>query len=163
MGEMASLSGTLPEGCSERADSSSTQLASHPVGTTVRVTDLFKHIPVRRQTVLKSTAKTMARIKRIIQSYAIAQPTIRLSLKVLKATSEKANWVYAPGRNATLMDAALKVAGTEVSSACVVKQWPCGNDSVEESESGNDSSFQLTALLVDPGLGIYSPLDLELG
>jgi hypothetical protein len=105
----------------------------------------------------------MARIKRIIQSYAIAQPTIRLSLKVLKATSEKANWVYAPGRNATLMDAALKVAGTEVSSACVVKQWPCGNDSVEESESGNDSSFQLTALLVDPGLGIYSPLDLELG
>ncbi|OOF90532.1 hypothetical protein ASPCADRAFT_211943, partial [Aspergillus carbonarius ITEM 5010] len=28
----------------------STQRASHPVGTSVRITDLFKHIPVRRQT-----------------------------------------------------------------------------------------------------------------
>lgn len=97
----------------------------------------------------------MARIKRIIQSYAIAQPTIRLSLKVLKTASEKANWVYAPGRNAALMDAALKVAGTEVASACVTKQWP------EESGSGNDSSFQLTALLADPGLGIYSTMELR--
>ncbi|GIJ90616.1 hypothetical protein Asppvi_009577 [Aspergillus pseudoviridinutans] len=129
----------------------STQRASHPVGTTVRVTDLFKNIPVRRQTVLKSTAKTIARIKKIIQSYAIAQPAIRLSLKVLKAASEKANWVYAPGKNASLMDAALKVAGTEVASACVAKEWPCGNDSDEESGSGNDSSFQLLALLADPG------------
>ncbi|GFF93830.1 isoform 3 of PMS1 protein homolog 1 [Aspergillus udagawae] len=129
----------------------STQRASHPVGTTVRVTDLFKNIPVRRQTVLKSTAKTIARIKKIIQSYAIAQPTIRLSLKVMKAPSEKANWVYAPGKNASLMDAALKVVGTEVASACVTRQWPRGNDSDEESGSGTDSSFQLMALLADPG------------
>ncbi|GIK07313.1 hypothetical protein Aspvir_002975 [Aspergillus viridinutans] len=129
----------------------STQRASHPVGTTVRVTDLFKNIPVRRQTILKSTAKTIAKIKKIIQSYAIAQPTIRLSLKVLKAPSEKANWVYAPGKNASLMDAALKVVGTEVASACVTKEWPCGNDLDEESGSGNDSSFQLTAILANPG------------
>lgn len=99
----------------------------------------------------------MARIKKIIQSYAIAQPTIRLSLKVLKAASEKANWVYAPGRNAALVDAALKVAGTEVASACVIKQWPCGNESDVESGSGGDS-FQLTALLADPALGIYSTI-----
>ncbi|GFF38886.1 PMS1 protein homolog 1 [Aspergillus lentulus] len=129
----------------------STQRASHPVGTTVRVTDLFKNIPVRRQTVLKSTAKTIAKVKKIIQSYAIAQPTIRLSLKVLKAASEKANWVFAPGKDASLMDAALKVAGTEVASACATKQWACGNESDEESRSGNDSSFRLMALLADPG------------
>ncbi|KAG2001785.1 hypothetical protein GB937_009942 [Aspergillus fischeri] len=76
---------------------------------------------------------------------------IRLSLKVLKAAGEKANWVYAPGKNASLMDAALKVAGTEAASACVTKQWPCGSESDEESGSGNDSSFQLMALLADPG------------
>ncbi|RHZ46224.1 putative DNA mismatch repair protein [Aspergillus thermomutatus] len=128
----------------------STQRASHPVGTTVRVTDLFKQIPVRRQTVLKSTAKTIANIKKIIQSYAIAQPTIRLSLKVLKATSERANWVYAPGKHAALMDAARKVTGTEVTSACIIKQWPCGNESDEGSGSVNDSSFQLIALLANP-------------
>ncbi|PKX91092.1 putative DNA mismatch repair protein [Aspergillus novofumigatus IBT 16806] len=128
----------------------STQHASHPVGTTVRVTDLFKNIPVRRQTVLKSSAKTIAKIKKIIQSYAIAQPSIRLSLKVLKAASEKANWVYAPGKNASLVDAALKVAGTEVASACVTKQWPYGNESDEESGCGNGSSFELMALLANP-------------
>jgi hypothetical protein len=122
----------------------------------VRVTDLFKNIPVRRQTVLKSTAKTIAKIKKIIQSYAIAQPTIRLSLKVLKAANEKANWVYAPGKNASLMDAALKVAGTEVASACVTKQWPCANESDEESGVGNGGSFQLMAILANPGSGIYS-------
>ncbi|KAH1985700.1 hypothetical protein KXW88_009261 [Aspergillus fumigatus] len=129
----------------------STQRASHPVGTTVRVTDLFKSIPVRRQTVLKSTAKTVAKIKKIVQSYAIAQPTIRLSLKVLKAANEKANWVFAPGKNASLTDAALKVAGTEVVSACVTKPWPCANESGEESRVVNGSSFQLMALLADPG------------
>ncbi|KAH1546288.1 hypothetical protein KXX57_003817 [Aspergillus fumigatus] len=129
----------------------STQRASHPVGTMVRVTDLFKSIPVRRQTVLKSTAKTVAKIKKIVQSYAIAQPTIRLSLKVLKAANEKANWVFAPGKNASLTDAALKVAGTEVVSACVTKPWPCANESGEESRVVNGSSFQLMALLADPG------------
>ncbi|KAH3338364.1 hypothetical protein KXW81_009228 [Aspergillus fumigatus] len=129
----------------------STQRASHPVGTTVRVTDLFKSIPVRRQTVLKSTAKTVAKIKKIVQSYAIARPTIRLSLKVLKAANEKANWVFAPGKNASLTDAALKVAGTEVASACVTKPWPCANESGEESRVVNGSSFQLMALLADPG------------
>lgn len=122
----------------------------------VRVTDLFKSIPVRRQTVLKSTAKTVAKIKKIVQSYAIAQPTIRLSLKVLKAANEKANWVFAPGKNASLTDAALKVAGTEVVSACVTKPWPCANESGEESRVVNGSSFQLMALLADPGSGIYS-------
>lgn len=99
-----------------------TQRTSHPVGTTVRITDFLKHIPVRRQTALKGAARNLTRIKKLLQAYAIAQPSKRLSLKVLKAKNENGNWTYAPSADASISDAALKVAGTETSSSCAVKR-----------------------------------------
>ncbi|BCS02015.1 putative DNA mismatch repair protein [Aspergillus luchuensis] len=137
----------------------STQRASHPVGTSVRITDLFKHIPVRRQTTIKNAAKTLARIKKLVQAYAIAQPSKRLSLKVLRVKTETNNWMYGPGKDASLVDAALKVVGTEASSSCLVKAWPPENDS--------DRSFRILALLPKPdsdlakvnGLGQYISID----
>ncbi|KAJ6159616.1 hypothetical protein N7497_004153 [Penicillium chrysogenum] len=99
-----------------------TQRTSHPVGTTVRTTDFLKHIPVRRQTALKGATKSLSRIKRLVQAYAIAHPSKRFSLKVLKAKVENNNWTYAPNADASLSDAALKVAGREVSSSCAVKR-----------------------------------------
>ncbi|GKZ66002.1 ATP-binding mismatch repair protein [Aspergillus niger] len=137
----------------------STQRASHPVGTSVRITDLFKHIPVRRQTTLKNVAKTVVRIKKLVQAYAIAQPSKRLSLKVLKAKTETNNWIYAPGNNTSLVDAVLKVVGTEVASSCLVKVWPSENDS--------DRPFRILAFLPKPesdltkvnGLGQYISID----
>ncbi|KAF7520260.1 hypothetical protein PCG10_009314 [Penicillium crustosum] len=99
-----------------------TQRTSHPVGTTVRMTDFLKHLPVRRQTALKGAARNLTRIKKLLQAYAMAQPSKRLSLKVLKAKNENNNWAYAPSADASISDAALKVAGTEVSSSCVVKR-----------------------------------------
>ncbi|KAJ5781207.1 DNA mismatch repair protein C-terminal [Penicillium paradoxum] len=99
-----------------------TQRTSHPVGTTVRITDFLKHIPVRRQTALKGATRTLTRIKKLLQAYAIAQPSKRLSLKVLKAKNENSNWTYAPSSNPSLSDAALKVAGAETSSSCILKQ-----------------------------------------
>ncbi|GCB27714.1 PMS1 protein homolog 1 [Aspergillus awamori] len=137
----------------------STQRASHPVGTSVRIADLFKHIPVRRQTTLKNAAKTVVRIKKLVQAYAIAQPSKRLSLKVLKAKTETNNWMYAPGNNTSLVDAVLKVVGTEVASSCLVKVWPSENDS--------DRPFRILAFLPKPesdltkvnGLGQYISID----
>ncbi|PYH38119.1 putative DNA mismatch repair protein [Aspergillus neoniger CBS 115656] len=137
----------------------STQRASHPVGTSVRITDLFKHIPVRRQTTIKNAAKTLVRIKKLVQAYAIAQPSKRLSLRVLRAKTETNNWIYAPGNNTSLVDAVLKVVGTEVSSSCLVKAWPPENDS--------DRSFRIVALLPRPmsdltkvnGSGQYISID----
>ncbi|OJI79622.1 hypothetical protein ABZX51_008073 [Aspergillus tubingensis] len=137
----------------------STQRAPHPVGTSVRITDLFKHIPVRRQTTIKNVAKTLVRIKKLVQAYAIAQPSKRLSLRVLRAKTETNNWIYAPGNNTSLVDAVLKVVGTEVSSSCLVKAWPPDNDS--------DRSFRIVALLPRPesdltkvnGSGQYISID----
>ncbi|KAF9889431.1 hypothetical protein FE257_007333 [Aspergillus nanangensis] len=102
-------------------DVASSQRAPHPIGTTVRITDLFKHIPVRRQTALKGSMRTVARIKKLMQEYAIARPSARLSFKVLKAKNEANNWIYAPKHNATMMDAALKVVGTDATSIYALK------------------------------------------
>ncbi|EAU32031.1 predicted protein [Aspergillus terreus NIH2624] len=128
----------------------SVQRASHPVGTTVRVTDLFKHIPVRRQTTLKNTTKTLARVKRLIQEYAAAQPSKRLSLKVLKAKNENGNWMYAPKPNAGLLDAALKIAGTDVASTCVLKHWPIPEATSDFTCVEGNPDCRMTALVLDP-------------
>ncbi|KAI4134336.1 MAG: hypothetical protein LQ347_001610 [Umbilicaria vellea] len=92
----------------------SQERASHPVGTSIRVVEFLKNLPVRRQTALKSTAATLSKIKRTLKAYAIARPATRFSLKVLKAKNDKDNWVYAPKAGACASDAAIKVVGKEV-------------------------------------------------
>ena len=144
-----------------RADLLSTQRASHPVGTTIRISDFLKYIPVRRQTALRNTAKTLARIKKMVQSYSMPQPSKRLSFKVLKAKNESNNWVYAPVQNATLIDAALKTAGSSVTSCCMAKNWPLENEAVNNEKvlRKNLSGYKLIAILAKPDAGnIFPPI-----
>ncbi|KAI9668878.1 MAG: hypothetical protein M1831_000948 [Alyxoria varia] len=91
---------------------------SHPVGTTIRLTDLFKNLPVRRQTALKATNKCLAKIKRTLQAYAFARPNTRFSLRVLKAKNDKANWMYVPKSETVIGDAAMKIVGKDCASQC---------------------------------------------
>jgi DNA mismatch repair ATPase MutL len=106
---------------------------------------LFRHIPVRRQTSIKDAKKTITKIRKMVQAYAMARPTTRLSFKLLKARIETSNWIYAPGRDATLREAAMQVVGIELASMCVIKEW-------QEQMEGN-SSFYLVGLLPRPGIG----------
>ena len=80
--------------------------ASHPVGTTVKVTDLFKSLPVRKQTAVKAATKILSRIKSMLQAYALARPYVRFALKVLKAKNDKGNWTYVPAKGQPKEDAA---------------------------------------------------------
>lgn len=98
--------------------SSSTARASAPVGTSVKVTDLFKTFPVRRQAALKHSAKWLAKIRRLLQAYALARPSVRFSLRVQQAKSSKSNFVYAPKRESTVEDAILKVIGKDCALQC---------------------------------------------
>ncbi|KAF1832376.1 hypothetical protein BDW02DRAFT_554930, partial [Decorospora gaudefroyi] len=91
---------------------------SHPVGTTVKVTNFFEHIPVRKQTAIKTSAKCLAKIRRLMQAYALARPTIRFRLRVLKTKNNKADFVYAPKSDATLEDAVLKVISKDCALQC---------------------------------------------
>lgn len=87
----------------------------------------------------------------------MSQSSKRFSLKVLKAKNESNNWMYAPGQNASLMDATLKVAGTDVASCCAVKSWSSedGTENAEQQHTG----YELVAVLPKPdGGNEISPL-----
>lgn len=128
----------------------SREKTSHPVGTTVCVIGFLKHVPVRKQAASKTASKTISRIKRLLQAYAIAQPATRLSLKVLRAKNDSANWIYAPTQNATIADAALKIWGPEIKTQCAVFDWPEAETTKEEG-----TSFKLIASLPRSDSGRY--------
>ena len=110
----------------------------------------LKHVPVRKQAASKTASKTISRIKRLLQAYAIAQPATRLSVKVLRAKNDSANWIYAPTQNATIADAALKIWGPEIKTQCAVFDWPEAETTKEEG-----TSFKLIASLPRSDSGRY--------
>ena len=144
--------------------SSSEEKTAHPTGTTVRVVDFLKSIPVRRQTILKGSTKLLFKTKRLIQAYALARPTIRFSLKVLKAKNDKGNWIYAP-KNGAIPEAVLTNATMQVVGKKVVEQskWTAWSPSSFENRTGNaeteadkNNVYKIQALLPTPVYGQYA-------
>ncbi|KAL2818082.1 hypothetical protein BJX63DRAFT_384536 [Aspergillus granulosus] len=154
-GELAIMTRTEPElvgAClkyGRDGELLSTERVSHPVGTTVRISGLFKHIPVRRRTSIKDAKKTMMKIRKMVQAYAMARPTTKLSFRVIKAKTTSGDWMYAPGGGATFMEAAMQVVGTEVTSMCILVEWP--RTTQGEIEAQGSSCCHLAALLPKPG------------
>ncbi|KAB2106802.1 hypothetical protein AG0111_0g5060 [Alternaria gaisen] len=91
---------------------------SHPIGTTVKVTKFLDFIPVRKQTASKNSANLLAKIRRLMQAYALARPTTRFRLRVLKAKNNNGDFVYAPKADANVKDATLKVIGKNCALQC---------------------------------------------
>ncbi|KAL8916815.1 MAG: hypothetical protein Q9172_006097 [Xanthocarpia lactea] len=129
---------------------------SHALGTTVRIIDFLKSLPVRRQTAIKESTKQLAKIKRLLQAYALARPSVRLSLRVLKAKSDRANWIYAPKSNTSVLDAAVNVVGKKVSGQCRWVVWNSNTlrSSAEPTHADNTdtpktslSTYQVEALI----------------
>jgi DNA mismatch repair protein, C-terminal domain len=133
--------------CKIDVDRGSTEKVSHAVGTTVCLTGFLKNIPVRRQTVVKSSSKTITKLKKTLQAYAIARPATRLSFKVLNSKNEKDNWTYAPSSTASITDASRKVAGVEIAGQCVRKSWP------EDLDEESDASIKLHAYFLKADAG----------
>ncbi|KAF2096682.1 hypothetical protein NA57DRAFT_42483, partial [Rhizodiscina lignyota] len=96
---------------------------SQAAGTTVRATQFLDTLPVRKQTALKNTSKELAEVRRLLQAYALARPTVRISFRVTKAKSEKGNFTYAPKTNASVEDAVFKVVGKDCASQCGWSVW----------------------------------------
>jgi len=131
------------------------------------VVDFLKHLPVRRQTALKTAPKNLAKIKQTLQAYAIARPSTRLSLKVLKAKNDKGNWVYAPKAGASVPDAAMKVVDKTISGHCRWISWcssematPALNTTTEPEDLQDkervDSPYRIEAFLPKPTAGMCS-------
>lgn len=73
-----------------------------------------------------------------MQAYALARPTIRFRLRVLKAKNSNGDFVYAPKADANIEDAALKVIGKDCALQC---DW-----TALEAEG-----FEIHAFLPKPG------------
>ncbi|KAL1609127.1 hypothetical protein SLS59_001490 [Nothophoma quercina] len=96
----------------------STERDSHPVGTTVKVTNLLESAKVRKELAIKSSTKCLVKIRRLMQAYALARPAIRFRLHILKTKNNKGDFVYAPKANANVKDAVLKIFGKECALQC---------------------------------------------
>lgn len=115
---------------------------------------------------LKNALGTLNEVKQLLQKYALARPTVRLSLKVLKAKNDKYNWIYAPPKNATVADAALSIFGKDTTAQCSFVSF-CLDDNtlagtvMSQTEvdisSSNENTFRFEALLPKSNAGEQGP------
>lgn len=135
---------------------------SQGVGTIVRITDFLETLPVRRQTALKDSAKQLAKIKRTLQAYALARPSVRLALKVLKSKNDKDNWTYAPKHEASVSDAAVKIIGKKATDQCQWLVWDAGIPATQpafhsgewqERDTNQDPTYSVEAMIPKAGCG----------
>ena len=148
---------------------------SHPVGTTITITEFLKGIPVRRQTAAKekTALAVLAKIKRLLQSYAFARPHVRFSLKVSKAKNDKGNFTYAPkpatssrvALEAIAIDAPIKLFGKKLADQCewVRSSWSDRGDLIGPvgaetaiPQPGDDSCYTIETSLPHPGSSDFS-------
>lgn len=122
----------------------SSSSAAHGTGTTVRISDFLKSIPVRKQTALKQATKTLNSIKKLLFDYAFARPTVRFQFKVLKSGGDlKANWSFAPCKDTSDLNVLTsKIVGKEVAAQC--KQFTVCSD---------DGGYTVNALMFDRDQG----------
>ena len=95
----------------------------------MRVERFLEPVPIRRQAAEKISTRTLVKIKKMVQAYALARPYLGVSLKVIKAKDEKANWKYPLSSSAgspllkTLSFASVTdIIGKKITNQC---QWAC--------------------------------------
>ncbi|OBT67621.1 hypothetical protein VE03_03786 [Pseudogymnoascus sp. 23342-1-I1] len=115
---------------------SSKSSISHPIGTTVCVSNFLSALPVRRRTSISDASKTISKIKNILQSYALARLQVRFTLRVAK--TGKGNWSYVPHPKDYIREAVIQVAGKDVAKQCIEVRGPC-EDNVSTLDTINEN------------------------
>ncbi|KAJ3524341.1 hypothetical protein NM208_g12095 [Fusarium decemcellulare] len=121
------------------------QPVSGPQGTTVQALKLFENIPVRRQTALKQSRKTLANIKKLLEGYALALPHLKLSFKAPGDSCQP--WSYSPCSSLDTREAITQVFG----HALVTQLVEVSSSNAETGSIANSSeTVILTAFLPIP-------------
>jgi DNA mismatch repair ATPase MutL len=121
------------------------------VGTTVRVQEFLSKLPVRKQTVAKTSTKVLTNIRKLLRAYAFARPETRFAFKVLKSKDVNSNWTYAPSpTTATLHEIAAKIVAIDTPTQC--SEW--AKERVV-TESPERSAYSIHALVLDPVKGVF--------
>lgn len=106
---------------------------------------------------MKASAKSLKNIKKLLQAYAFARPSVRFSFRVLKAKNDQGDWAYVPTRQPTALDVAVKIVGKKVVNEC---QWKSWNSNWEETPSdpeveNDEASYKFEAILPTPSCGTW--------
>ena len=98
---------------------------------------------------LKETKKQHTRIRHLLQSYALARPSVRLSLRTLSSKARKKgdgdDWIYACKTGLydnTVKDAAIQVIGRECTSQCIWKTVHLGGYEAQALLPKADADFK---------------------
>lgn len=111
------------------------------MGTTVRVVDFAKFVPVRREYALKISSKTIKKIQMLVRDYCLARPHVRFMFKVVRSRDDvrfKAgvmDWSYIPNDAAQLAGAANQAFSRDMTSQCYGIQYPDCSSFCESSET----------------------------
>ncbi|KAG0635208.1 hypothetical protein HOY80DRAFT_927599 [Tuber brumale] len=122
-------------------------------GTTVRVTDFFKFLPVRRENAIKAAQKNLSKVRTLLQRYYLSHPACRFSLRVLAppqkskaAGGQSEDIVYAPSKSVS--EAVMKAVGKEIVATC---QW-INTEHGEVIEGGSEEQkIGVEAFMPKPG------------
>lgn len=108
---------------------------SAPIGTTVSVTGLFSHLPVRLQVSAKEAPKSLAKMKDLLQAYVLARPWMKLRFTVLK--NPNLSWSYAPAPNGGVREPAMQLFGIELASQYTLETYP--NEGLQKDDTPSSS------------------------
>ena len=103
-----------------------------PVGTTVVLSNLFDSLPVRKRASKKAAENTLRSIKKLLQSYILARPQLKIVFKLLD--TPKGAWTYNPGTSPNTREAVLQLFGHSLASTCVSRLY--GHHHPSESDIG---------------------------
>lgn len=127
----------------------SQQRAPASKGTIVSVSGLFSRTPVREQVVVNEAPQNLAKIRHVLQTYALGRPHIRLSFRVLGGSS-KHSWMYSPVNGASIKEAIVQVFGTELMSQCLTRVI-CSSAEETDCDGGQEKDkFTIEAVLPKP-------------
>ena len=142
------------------------------MGTTVKVAKFLQNLPVRRQAAEKMAVRMLAKVRRMLQAYALARPHLRLSLKFLKAKDRKGDWTYPKSGafSASRLEASLHAAsdmfGKKLTSQCESKSssWSNTGEQIDETtieklgpSASRDEVYTLEAIMAKQDCGLCSP------
>ncbi|XEU98685.1 hypothetical protein FSHL1_003972 [Fusarium sambucinum] len=122
------------------------QPVSGTIGTTVQAVNLFDKFTVRRQNAIKASRRSLIEIQRLLESYVIAIPHLKISFKVSSPSTQL--WSYSPCPPSNTQEAITQIFGHTLAAQLVA----VSSDSSAESGSTEvqPGTLRITALLPRP-------------
>ncbi len=95
--------------------------AAHPIGTTVSVADVFRNLPVRQEEFEKNIKREYAKVVPLVQSYALACPSVKISMANTMSSGRRQTVFVSSGRGDLKENAGLLFGAKDAQALGVVR------------------------------------------